>query len=160
LQEKLNVGSKEVFKTASALAAGVAKRGETCGALTGAIMAIGTLVGREMLEDKEQLQISMETADRVYILFREREGERELVIPFARRFTKSVMVGSIDSLSLRRARPFTIWEATAEKDALRFVALEAGSLLKSFSISKEDRDSNHLRILGFGVKKGEKFLLS
>jgi C_GCAxxG_C_C family probable redox protein len=74
LQEKLNVGSKEVFKAGSALAAGVAKRGETCGALTGAIMAIGTLVGRERLEDKEQLQISMETADQVYVLFREKVG--------------------------------------------------------------------------------------
>jgi C_GCAxxG_C_C family probable redox protein len=72
LQEKLNVESKEVFKAGSALAAGVAKRGETCGALTSAIMATGTLVGRERLGDKEQLQISMETADRVYVLFRER----------------------------------------------------------------------------------------
>ena len=74
LQEKLNVGSKEVFKAGSALAAGVAKRGETCGALTGAIMAIGTLVGRERLEDKEQLQISMEVADQIYVLFREKVG--------------------------------------------------------------------------------------
>jgi C_GCAxxG_C_C family probable redox protein len=74
LQEKLNVGSNEVFKAGSALAAGVAKRGETCGALTGAIMAIGTLVGRERLEDKEQLQISMEVADRIYVLFREKVG--------------------------------------------------------------------------------------
>ncbi len=74
MQDKLNVGSKEVFKAGSALAAGVAKRGETCGALTGAIMAIGTLVGRERLEDKEQLQFSMEVADRVYVLFREKVG--------------------------------------------------------------------------------------
>ena len=70
----MNVGSKEVFKAGSALAAGVAKRGETCGALTGAIMAIGTLVGREKLEDKEQLQVSMEIADQVYLLFREKVG--------------------------------------------------------------------------------------
>ena len=68
------MGSKEVFKAGSALAAGVAKRGETCGALTGAIIAIGTLVGRERLEDKEQLQFSMEVADRVYLLFREKVG--------------------------------------------------------------------------------------
>jgi len=74
LQEKLNVGSKEVFKAGSALAAGVAKRGETCGALTGAIMAIGTLVGRERLEDREQLQTSMEVADQVYVRFREKIG--------------------------------------------------------------------------------------
>jgi C_GCAxxG_C_C family probable redox protein len=74
LQEKMNVGSKEVFKAGSALAAGVAKRGETCGALTGAIMAIGTLVGRERLQDKEQLQYSLEVADRIYVLFGEKVG--------------------------------------------------------------------------------------
>jgi C_GCAxxG_C_C family probable redox protein len=68
------VGSQEVFKAGSALAGGVARRGETCGALTGAIMAIGTLVGRERLEDRKQLQNSMDTANRVYLRFKERVG--------------------------------------------------------------------------------------
>lgn len=74
MQEKLHVGSKEVFKAGSALAGGVARRGETCGALTGAIMAIGSLVGRERLEDREQLKASMEPAERVYTLFKEKVG--------------------------------------------------------------------------------------
>ena len=74
MQEKLNVGSREVFKAGSALAGGVARRGETCGALTGAIMAIGSLVGRERLEDIERLRSSMEPADRVYTLFKEKIG--------------------------------------------------------------------------------------
>jgi C_GCAxxG_C_C family probable redox protein len=74
LQERLHVGSKEVFKAGSALAGGVARRGETCGALTGAIMAIGSLVGRERLEDKEQLKASMEPAEKVYALFKEKVG--------------------------------------------------------------------------------------
>ena len=74
LQEKLNVGSREVFKAGSALAGGVARRGETCGALTGAIMAIGSLVGRERIEDIERLRSSMEPADRVYTLFKEKIG--------------------------------------------------------------------------------------
>ena len=38
------------------------------------------------------------------------------------------------------------WEAIAEKDALRFVALQPGSLLRSFLISKENRDSNHYHL--------------
>jgi hypothetical protein len=46
-------------------------------------------------------------------------------------------------MSLKRARPFTTWEAIAERDALRFVALQPGWLPKSFSTSKENRDSNH-----------------
>jgi len=74
LQEKLNVGSREVFKAGSALAGGVALRGETCGALTGAIMAISSLVGREKLEDFERLRSSMEPASRVYTLFKEKVG--------------------------------------------------------------------------------------
>ena len=74
MQERLHVGSKEVFKAGSALAGGVARRGETCGALTGAIMAIGSLVGRERLEDREQLKASMEPAERVYALFKEKVG--------------------------------------------------------------------------------------
>jgi C_GCAxxG_C_C family probable redox protein len=74
LQEKLNVGSKEVFKAGSALAGGVARKGETCGALTGAIMAIGSVVGRERLEDVEQYQRAMEPATRIYDLFKEKIG--------------------------------------------------------------------------------------
>jgi C_GCAxxG_C_C family probable redox protein len=74
LQEKLSVGSKEVFKAGSALAGGVARQGETCGALTGAIMAIGSLMGREKLEDIKQYRKAMEPASRIYALFKEKIG--------------------------------------------------------------------------------------
>jgi C_GCAxxG_C_C family probable redox protein len=74
LQEKLNVGSKEVFKAGSALAGGVARSGETCGALTGAIMGVCCLAGRERLEDREQYGKAMEKANRVYEQFREKIG--------------------------------------------------------------------------------------
>ena len=37
-------------------------------------MAIGSLVGRERLEDREQLKASMEPAERVYTLFKEKVG--------------------------------------------------------------------------------------
>lgn len=37
-------------------------------------MAIGSLVGRERLEDKEQLQNSMEIASRIYAFFKEKIG--------------------------------------------------------------------------------------
>jgi C_GCAxxG_C_C family probable redox protein len=74
LQEKINVGSAEVFKAGSALAGGVARRGETCGALTGAIMAVCCVVGRERLEDREQYGKAMEEAGRVYDRFDEEVG--------------------------------------------------------------------------------------
>jgi C_GCAxxG_C_C family probable redox protein len=63
-----------VFQAGSALAGGVAGRGETCGALLGAIMAIDLSVGRKRLEDVKQLERSMERATRVYTLFKEKIG--------------------------------------------------------------------------------------
>jgi len=74
LQEKLGIGNKEVFKSASALAGGVARQGETCGALLGSIMAIGVEVGREKLEDKEQYQKAMEPAMEMYGKFKKQVG--------------------------------------------------------------------------------------
>lgn len=68
------MGSPDVFKAGSALAGGVARRGETCGALTGAIMGLGCLVGRERLEDTEQYRKAMAEAQRVYDAFREKIG--------------------------------------------------------------------------------------
>jgi len=70
----MGVGSREVLKAGSGLAGGVARHGETCGALTGAIMALSSVVGREKLEDIEQYRKAMELAGRVYNLFREKVG--------------------------------------------------------------------------------------
>ncbi len=68
------MGSKEIFKAGSGLAGGVARRGETCGALTGAVMALSSVVGRERLEDIEQYRKAIEWAGRVYDLFNEKVG--------------------------------------------------------------------------------------
>jgi len=62
------------FKAGSALAGGVARMGETCGALTGAIMAVGLAVGRERIEDTAQYRRAMAPAQEVYERFREIEG--------------------------------------------------------------------------------------
>ena len=70
----MGIGSHEVFKAGSALAGGVARRGETCGALTGAILAIGCVAGREKLEDREQYVKAHQVAGRVYEQFREKVG--------------------------------------------------------------------------------------
>lgn len=63
-----------MLKAGSGLAGGVATMGETCGALTGAIMAIGCVVGRERLEDVAQYQKAKEPAKLMYQRFRERVG--------------------------------------------------------------------------------------
>ena len=70
----MSVGSADVFKAGSALAGGVARQGETCGALVGAIMAISSVAGRERLENKEQYQKAMELAMQVYARFKEEVG--------------------------------------------------------------------------------------
>ncbi len=63
-----------VFKAGSALAGGVASQGETCGALTGAIMAIGCVIGRERLEDLAQYRRAKAVAMEMYHRFREEIG--------------------------------------------------------------------------------------
>jgi C_GCAxxG_C_C family probable redox protein len=50
LQEHLGLGDDLTYKSASALAGGVARTGETCGAVLGAVMAIGLAFGRDKLE--------------------------------------------------------------------------------------------------------------
>ena len=51
LQEEFGIGDTEAFKAASALSGGVVCQGETCGALIGALMALGLAVGREDMAD-------------------------------------------------------------------------------------------------------------
>jgi C_GCAxxG_C_C family probable redox protein len=52
LQEHFNLGNAEVLKAATAMP-GIALRGDTCGAVIGAIMAIGLAFGREKAEDSK-----------------------------------------------------------------------------------------------------------
>jgi hypothetical protein len=51
LQEGLGVGDEKSFMTATALSGGVARRGETCGAFLGALMAVGLVEGRKKMRD-------------------------------------------------------------------------------------------------------------
>lgn len=51
IQEGLGLSDKSAFKAATGLAGGIARMGETCGALLGGIMAIGMVFGRDILED-------------------------------------------------------------------------------------------------------------
>lgn len=56
LQEGLGIGDVHSLMAATAFAGGMARRGESCGALVGALMAIGLEEGREKLEDLPKLQ--------------------------------------------------------------------------------------------------------
>ncbi len=65
LQEGLGVGDLQSFKAATVLSGGVARRGETCGALLGALMALGLVKGREKIEEIEAYVQATAIADEI-----------------------------------------------------------------------------------------------
>ena len=69
LQEEFGIGNRESFRAASMLAGGVARQGETCGAILGALLALGLLVGREKIEDTQAYKDAMPPAVEVRARF-------------------------------------------------------------------------------------------
>jgi len=65
---------RAVLKASTALAAGVARRGETCGALTGTIMAVGLVNGAERLDDIEGYVRAMKASKEVFDRFKSHYG--------------------------------------------------------------------------------------
>ena len=59
LQQEFGIGNKEVFKAATVLSGGIARHGETCGAIIGALMALNLLIGREKMEETEVYREAM-----------------------------------------------------------------------------------------------------
>lgn len=77
LQEVLGIADQGSFRAASPLSGGVALAGEVCGALLGALMAIGLILGRGRLEPTSQsadYARAMEVARRVFDAFGEELG--------------------------------------------------------------------------------------
>jgi len=71
LQEEFRIGNKESFKAATVLSGGVARQGETCGAIIGALLALGLVIGRERMEDEEAYKAMMEPSIEVRTRFKE-----------------------------------------------------------------------------------------
>ena len=67
-------GFTAAFKSSTALSAGVARKGETCGALLGALMAIGLEMGTKSLRDFEGYVETMKIASNVFDRFKEKYG--------------------------------------------------------------------------------------
>jgi C_GCAxxG_C_C family probable redox protein len=74
LQNHLHLGDGGALRASTALAGGVARMGETCGALIGGIMAIGLVLGREELEDVQAYRDTMDAAQELYRRFKEEFG--------------------------------------------------------------------------------------
>jgi len=71
LQQHLGLGGTDSFKAATVLSAGVARRGETCGALLGALMALGIACGREQMEDMASYSRAMAAAQQMVDEFKQ-----------------------------------------------------------------------------------------
>ena len=74
IQSHLHLGDGEAIKASTALAGGVARMGETCGALIGGIMAIGLVLGREELENIQAYRNTMEASYKLYNRFKLETG--------------------------------------------------------------------------------------
>lgn len=85
IQENLNLGDGLAFKASTPLAGGVAMRGNDCGALCGALMAIGMVTASEDITNEAALTEAMAAGFR-----------------FARRFEKAM--GSVFCRDIQTAR--------------------------------------------------------
>jgi C_GCAxxG_C_C family probable redox protein len=74
LQSHLHLSDGGALRASTALAGGVARMGETCGALIGGIMAIGLAFGREELEDIQAYRDTMDASRQMYNRFKEEFG--------------------------------------------------------------------------------------
>jgi len=72
LEEHLELSDGSAVRAATPLAAGIAMMGETCGALLGALMAIGLATAGEQMGDEAAFLTSMVSGYRFYRRF---EGE-------------------------------------------------------------------------------------
>ncbi|MFH0847046.1 MAG: C-GCAxxG-C-C family protein [Chloroflexota bacterium] len=80
------MGNKESFKAFSPLAGGIARQGETCGAIIGALAALGLVIGREEIQDTDTYRKAMTPAAEIYQCFR-KEIKKEFAFKEALRGT-------------------------------------------------------------------------
>lgn len=77
LQDCLGFGSADTFKAATAFSGGIAYMNEECGALTGGLMALGIVFGREKLEstvESADYVKTLELAAKLYKRFKQHFG--------------------------------------------------------------------------------------
>ena len=75
IQEAFEIGDIESFKAATVLSGGVARKGETCGALLGGLMALGLVVGRTDITDTQIYRDAMVPSDEIIREFQRRIQE-------------------------------------------------------------------------------------
>jgi C_GCAxxG_C_C family probable redox protein len=74
LIESFGIGGPDMLRISTVFAGGLARRGKTCGALSGGLIVIGFLAGRDDLDMWEQYERGMDYAGKLYQRFEERFG--------------------------------------------------------------------------------------
>ena len=74
IQKEFLIGNKEVLKSATVLAGGLLRQGETCGAIIGAMMALGLVIGRDRIEDSKTYRDAKAPCLEVYNRIKEEVG--------------------------------------------------------------------------------------
>ncbi|MEM3022632.1 MAG: C-GCAxxG-C-C family protein [Candidatus Bathyarchaeia archaeon] len=74
LQETLGLGDGEALRASFPLSGGIARMGETCGALVGALMAVGLAAGSDRLDDRKSYDECMALGREVYERFKAEHG--------------------------------------------------------------------------------------
>jgi C_GCAxxG_C_C family probable redox protein len=69
LQKHFSLGNVETIKAATPLAAGIAFKGEVCGALLGGIMGLGLVTAAESVEDQKALGRTLTAGYKLYNRF-------------------------------------------------------------------------------------------
>ncbi len=93
------------MKSATVLSGGILRQGETCGALIGAMMALGLVIGREKIEDSKTYREAKAPCLVVYNRIKE---ELKRVFGFEGEL-KSTLCGDIQEKV--HGRPFKMWDA-------------------------------------------------
>lgn len=100
LQEQFNLGDRQTLKAATAMP-GIALRGETCGAVIGAMMALGMALGREKPEDYEGFQKALSVSRKLC-----RRFEAELGSSLCREVQHKLFGRSFDLVNPEDLREF------------------------------------------------------
>jgi C_GCAxxG_C_C family probable redox protein len=104
IQKEFGIGNTEALMTASALSGGVLGRGETCGAFTGALMALGLVIGRSKIEDSKTYRDTGPIFDEVYDRIKE---ELKQAFGFEGKLKSSLCRDVQEKVF---GRPFNLWE--------------------------------------------------
>lgn len=97
LSEQFGLGGDEILKALTPLP-GMAERGETCGAITGALMAMGLIYGRDKLDDWEKYRSSLIPTNKFCTQFQQELGSSLCCQIQERAFGKSFNLMDPDDL--------------------------------------------------------------